>query len=256
MLKNLFLALATLSLLAVVLAPTAAASEPAGRAIQAARVQEGGTPPETGPPIGFTDVVKDNVVHGWTFDNDASALLVGVTQGDKVVASGATGVLRFDVRLVYPKAPERAGWSLRLNERFVPEGKPLCGWTIDYPVWRLVSLGCMSIAPEPEPEPPATNTLKQRAFDIAANEYGWGFEYQGSIDYVFQHESNWQIHAKNPVSTACGLGQLLRSTWANYGYSYCPRDEGSQIRGAFDYIASRYGNPGAAERFWRGNRWY
>jgi TP901 family phage tail tape measure protein len=84
---------------------------------------------------------------------------------------------------------------------------------------------------------------------------GWNDQFQ-ALDYVIQHESGWNVHARNPSSGAYGLGQALPgSKMAPFGADW--RDSpNTQLRWMLDYIGSRYGDPRGAQRFWRAHHWY
>ncbi len=75
---------------------------------------------------------------------------------------------------------------------------------------------------------------------------------------LVQHESSWNPRAKNPRSTAFGLFQFLRSTWAAYCREgrYGSTDPYIQALGGFRYIKARYGTPAKAWAFWRQHHWY
>jgi len=77
------------------------------------------------------------------------------------------------------------------------------------------------------------------------------------LDYVVTNESHWNNEAKNPTSSAKGIGQLLASTYKNIGlkYSHDPR---SQLIATLAYISERYGSGGpcAAKAHWVKFSWY
>jgi peptidoglycan hydrolase-like protein with peptidoglycan-binding domain len=75
---------------------------------------------------------------------------------------------------------------------------------------------------------------------------------------LVQHESSWNPRAKNPNSTAFGLFQFIRSTWAAYCKEgpYGSTDPYVQALGGFRYIKSRYKTPEGAWAFWQKHHWY
>lgn len=89
---------------------------------------------------------------------------------------------------------------------------------------------------------------------IAAN-FGWGDGDQwNAIDWIVGKESGWNPMAKNPNSSAFGLGQLLKGTAAAYGgQSSDPGVQGQQL---MQYISDRYGDPVKAKSFWEAHGWY
>lgn len=70
-------------------------------------------------------------------------------------------------------------------------------------------------------------------------------------------ESSWNPRAKNPSSTAYGLGQFLDSTWATVGGAKTS-NAAEQARLMMNYIAGRYGDPAKAWAFWQAQspHWY
>jgi len=68
-------------------------------------------------------------------------------------------------------------------------------------------------------------------------------------------ESSWNPNAKNPKSTAYGLGQFLDKTWDAVPQSKTdnPYD---QLDAMFHYVENRYGNSCKAWDFWLKKNWY
>lgn len=68
-------------------------------------------------------------------------------------------------------------------------------------------------------------------------------------------ESSWNPNAKNPKSTAYGLGQFLDKTW-----DLVPQSKTSnpydQLDAMFHYVENRYGSGCKAWNFWLNNNWY
>ena len=90
----------------------------------------------------------------------------------------------------------------------------------------------------------------------AATRYGWNTGTQWkALDWVVTRESGWNPNAKNPRSTAYGAFQFLDSTWGSVGARKTASPAGQAAAG-LAYIATRYGNPAAAQAFWRRNGWY
>ena len=69
-------------------------------------------------------------------------------------------------------------------------------------------------------------------------------------------ESKGNILAKNPKSTAYGLGQLLRSTYHSVHVPYKTTCTACQLEAMRVYIHSRYGTPKRAYIFWLEHHWY
>lgn len=87
---------------------------------------------------------------------------------------------------------------------------------------------------------PASNKALARAIFA---EYFPASEWS-AFDTLEMHEAGYNNTAKNPSSTAYGMGQFLDSTWAPYGPK--TSDPETQIRYMLAYIKNRYGTPSAA----------
>lgn len=97
----------------------------------------------------------------------------------------------------------------------------------------LVRLSAIS-----HPKAYANNFLKLEGYDL--NQYP-------CLVKLWKHESHWNYRAKNPNSSAFGIGQLLIET---------SKDPATQIRDGIRYIGYRYGSPCVAELFWENHFWY
>jgi hypothetical protein len=80
-------------------------------------------------------------------------------------------------------------------------------------------------------------------------------EHYDCYDKLIFKESSWNPDAKNPKSTAYGLGQFLDKTWA-----LVPQEKTSdpydQLDAVFIYVENRYGNSCKAWDFWLKKNWY
>jgi hypothetical protein len=70
-------------------------------------------------------------------------------------------------------------------------------------------------------------------------------------------ESAWNPKAKNPTSTAAGVGQLLKGTYRNLGMKHST-EAVPQTVAALAYIGRKYGSAGpcGAWRHFQKNNWY
>jgi hypothetical protein len=70
-------------------------------------------------------------------------------------------------------------------------------------------------------------------------------------------ESAWNPKAKNPTSSARGIGQLLEGTYQNLGMKHSESGV-AQTVATLAYIGRKYGSGGpcAAWEFFKRNRWY
>jgi hypothetical protein len=80
-------------------------------------------------------------------------------------------------------------------------------------------------------------------------------EHYECYDKLIFKESSWNPNAKNPKSTAYGLGQFLDKTWDSVPQSKTsnPYD---QLDAMFYYVENRYGNSCNAWNFWLKKNWY
>ena len=75
---------------------------------------------------------------------------------------------------------------------------------------------------------------------------------------ILKHESHFNPKAKNPTSTAKGVGQLLDTTYANLGMKHSS-DGMAQTVAALAYIGRHYGGKNAtcsAWTHWQRNQWF
>lgn len=74
---------------------------------------------------------------------------------------------------------------------------------------------------------------------------------------LISKESAWNPAAKNPTSTAIGLGQLLDGTYKNIGMKHS-KAEVPQLVATLAYIGRKYGSAGpcGAWRHWQKHNWY
>lgn len=78
-----------------------------------------------------------------------------------------------------------------------------------------------------------------------------------SAQWIMQHESGGNTHAKNPTSSAYGAFQMLKATRKQYmGADWQSSDLGKQYAGATHYVDARYGGWDQAKVFWQRHHWY
>ena len=76
------------------------------------------------------------------------------------------------------------------------------------------------------------------------------------IAWIIDRESGWRATAKNPTSTAYGIGQLEDYTpYRRHGHDWRTNPI-TQLMGMVDYIRGRYGNATNARAFWESHNWY
>jgi hypothetical protein len=85
-------------------------------------------------------------------------------------------------------------------------------------------------------------------------EYGFSAAEFGCLDALYVSESDWDMHADNPTSSAYGIPQALTETH-DMPAGYFTSAE-VQIRWGLDYIRDSYGTPCSAWEFKQGHNWY
>ena len=111
---------------------------------------------------------------------------------------------------------------------------------------------------QPAPaEAPAYDAGSTREIGQAvAAERGWTDAEWTALEQLWTRESNWNPAAHNASSGAHGIPQALPgSKMAGYGADWATNPE-TQIRWGLDYIAGRYGSPGAAWAHFQSHGWY
>jgi len=98
--------------------------------------------------------------------------------------------------------------------------------------------------------------IQQLAFQIAKAR-GWANQW-GAINALEMGEAGWNMRAVNPSSGAAGIAQFIQGFGEYYQWGGNPNTAAGQIVAFYNYIASRYGTPGAAYAAWlsRSPHWY
>lgn len=118
---------------------------------------------------------------------------------------------------------------------------------------------------EAQAEPPSIELVKP-AYDLSKKEdlkkfaqekvkETFGDGQWEAFDKLITKESGWNVKAKNPHSTAFGLGQFLASTQKNYGIEGCTDPE-KQLLATIQYVKDRYNNPFGAWNYHLAKGWY
>jgi hypothetical protein len=76
--------------------------------------------------------------------------------------------------------------------------------------------------------------------------YGWDDDQFGCLDSLWTRESNWNIHADNPHSSAYGIPQALPGSKMSSAGPDWADNAVTQIKWGLGYIEDRYGSPCAA----------
>ena len=88
------------------------------------------------------------------------------------------------------------------------------------------------------------------------SDYGWSGSEFGCLDSLWTRESNWNVHADNPSSSAYGIPQALPgSKMASAGPDW-QSNPVTQIKWGLGYIQGRYGSPCSAWGHSQSHGWY
>jgi hypothetical protein len=90
------------------------------------------------------------------------------------------------------------------------------------------------------------------------NQMGMPLDQWNDFERLEMSEAGYRATAKNPSSTAYGMGQFLDSTWQQYGQPATgTADPATQIQLMLTYLKNRYhGSPSEAWQFHLANNWY
>lgn len=108
----------------------------------------------------------------------------------------------------------------------------------------------------PQYAPTGGGSIEDQAQQFFAQR-GYSPQDWNKVDYIIDHESNWDPHAVNDSSGAAGIAQRI----SGYGGGYRENDPMSQIRWLYNYLGSHnydgYGTGiDAAYQHKRDTGWY
>ena len=87
-------------------------------------------------------------------------------------------------------------------------------------------------------------------------EFGFSSDQFGCLDSLWTRESNWNIYADNPSSSAYGIPQALPGSKMSSAGADWATNPVTQIRWGLGYIQDRYGSPCGAWGHSESNGWY
>jgi hypothetical protein len=86
--------------------------------------------------------------------------------------------------------------------------------------------------------------------------YGLATSEFSCVDEIWTQESNWNVHADNPYSSAYGIPQALPGSKMSSAGPDWENNAETQIRWGLNYIAERYGSACSAWSFKQSHGWY
>ncbi|GAA1626878.1 aggregation-promoting factor C-terminal-like domain-containing protein [Georgenia ruanii] len=119
----------------------------------------------------------------------------------------------------------------------------------------VVLVGTKKAAPAPAAGLAVSGDARAIGRQLAAAR-GWGADQFSCLDSLWTKESNWNVYADNPTSSAYGIPQALPgSKMASAGADWAT-NPATQITWGLNYIAGRYGTPCSAWSHSKAVNWY
>jgi len=87
-------------------------------------------------------------------------------------------------------------------------------------------------------------------------QFGWSSDQFGCLDSLWTRESNWNISADNPSSSAYGIPQALPGSKMSSAGADWATNPATQITWGLGYIQDRYGSPCGAWAHSESSGWY
>lgn len=152
------------------------------------------------------------------------------------------------------------GYSMLQVLQNLVTGKPITtGVSVTYPLSTPGSYtGSVADVSGAGPVPPGGN--QALALQLASSMYGWEGSEWTALQSLWNRESGFDEHAKNPSSGAYGIPQALpftkmpKTAWPESAGGNS--DPTTQIKWGLDYIKGRYGSPSKAWAHETANNWY
>ena len=182
------------------------------------------------------------------------------------VAVAATGIAVSSNLASPDEAPADTAASALAAAKEARKDKPIASKVVMDRERETVSRSARRRAPEPDKkkarptasrDTAAENLAEQDPREIARQllpKYGFSSSEYSCLDALYVSESDWDMHADNPTSSAYGIPQALTATHelpADYATNPV-----SQIEWGLEYIQSSYGTPCSAWEFKQANNWY
>ncbi len=88
------------------------------------------------------------------------------------------------------------------------------------------------------------------------SDFGWSSDQFGCLDSLYTRESNWNVYADNPTSSAYGIPQALPGSKMSSAGADWATNPVTQITWGLGYIQDRYGSPCGAWGHSQSHGWY
>ena len=128
---------------------------------------------------------------------------------------------------------------------------------------RRTAVVAPAVTPATRPAMVAPYRFATRAYNkwwartIMVRKYGWTSAAQfAALVKLWNHESNWNMHAHNRSSGAHGIPQAMPGSKMRTAGSDWRTNPVTQIRWGLTYIHHRYGTPAKAWAHFRSHGWY
>lgn len=195
--------------------------------------------------VEHSQVTVSSAIPFTTRSSDDAALSAGQT---RIVRPGRDGLARITYALVFVDGKEAGRTKIKAVVVRVPKPK-------------LVKHGtkhrAAHVTTAARTEAGVASGSSPKAFALRlATAQGWDSGQYGCLVTLWNHESNWNVHASNGSSGAYGIPQALPgSKMASAGPDW-QNNADTQITWGIGYIAGRYGTPCNAWSYWQNSGWY
>ena len=174
----------------------------------------------------------------------SATLSAGTT---KVITAGKKGRARITFALVYVDGHMVGQTKVKSVVLAAPRPQVERVGTKDAPVATHAA-----VASQPAPSPSSAKGIARRLMA----DRGWGASQYDCLVTLWNHESNWNVHAANP-SGAYGIPQALPGDKMASAGSDWQDNATTQIKWGLGYIAARYNTPCGAWASWQAQGgWY
>lgn len=206
-----------------------------------------GAPPKR-VRAGATNVVKLSGIAAWATgvivaggvvvdgdDGKASAIVdLSSADGSAGISGGLSADELADRERAVSRSSDRSASQAEVKERSLSDARGVA----------VTNSEDLSVA---DPKTLARALMPQ--YGLSASEFD-------CLDRIWTQESNWNVHADNPTSSAYGIPQALPGSKMSSAGPDWQNNAETQIRWGLQYIENRYGTACNAWGFKQGHGWY